>query len=193
MNYSFFNYISKKTGMSLQEFEDQVRPHFSTVKYQKKDFIVRMGDVCKFIMFIEKGLTSTYTVNGSDQKFIHTFGFENYWVTNRESYSLEIPSKKYIQALELTEGVRFEKEDFERLLKNNIRIRNMITDLKERNAIFCYQKIASLKHDSAEKKYHNFLKEFPEITQRIPQHMIASYLGLKPETLSRLRKNPVRK
>ncbi len=179
--------------MTLQEFEDEVQPYFKPVHYQKKEFLLSKDEICTNIAFITKGLTRTYTVDEGNHKHILAFGFENYWVTDRESYSMRTTAEKYIQALEPTDVLVIQKVDFDELFDRNKKLRLMIAALKEKNAIVTYHKVASMKNDSAEEKYNKFLVRYAKILQRIPQHMIASYLGIKPETLSRLRKNPSKK
>ncbi len=192
MHRILFNYISAKAGMTLQEFEEEIQPIFTPQKFEKKTILLKQGEICNFVGFCIKGLTRTYSVDDQNQKHILSFGFENYWITERESYALDTPSEHFIQTLEESEILMAKKSEFEEMIESNALFRTMITNLKEANAIVTYHKVVSMKHDSAELKYQKFMKKFHEITQRIPQHMIASYLGIKPETLSRIRKNPNR-
>lgn len=193
MHNALFNYISEKTEMTLQEFKNEIQPIFIPQTYEKRTLLLQQGEICQFVGFLTKGLTRTYSVDKQDQQHILTFAFENYWITERESYALGTPSENFIETLERTQILMAKKSEFEKVMETNSLFRTMITVLKEKNTIVTYHKVASMKQDSAEMKYQKFLNRFPEITQRIPQHMIASYLGLKPETLSRLRKNPNKK
>ena len=179
--------------MTLQEFEEEIQPYFVPVNFKKKEFFLKKGEVCKEIAFIIRGLTSVYTIEENNYKCILAFGLENHWITDRESCFNQKPSKIFIQALEPTSAMIIQRKDFAMLLNKNELFGTMTSRLKEKNAIVNFNKIDSMKRDSAEMKYHKFLDMFPEITQRIPQHMIASYLGIKPETLSRIRKNPRKK
>lgn len=178
--------------MSLQEFEEEILPIFTPQTFKKKTILLNPGEICEFVGFCVKGLTRTYSVDEQDQQHILNFGFENYWITERESFAFCTPSEYYIQTLERSEILMSKKSEFEEIMKSNALFRTMITNLKEKNAIVTYHKVVSMKHDSAELKYQKFMKKFHEITQRIPQHMIASYLGIKPETLSRLRKKAMK-
>lgn len=176
--------------MSLIEFQEEIQPYFIPLKFKKKAFLLEKGQVCDFTFFITKGATTMYIKDEFEDTQFLAFGFEEYWITDRQSYKLDNPSIMNIQTLEATEGLKITKTAFENIFENNKFFRQMIIDIKESNAIATYERVSSFKIKSAEKRYHDLVKKSPHIIKRVPLHMIASYLGIKPETLSRLRKQP---
>lgn len=121
------------------------------------------------------------------------FSPENYWTGDRESLMTENPSKFNIDAIEDAEILLIKKEDFEKLCIQIPKFSELVNTILQKSFVVSQSRIHSNISLSAEDKYQNFLQKFPSIANRVPQHMIASYLGISPETLSRIRKPRSRK
>lgn len=165
-----------------------------TIKDAKKDeFLLRENEYCKHTFFVESGLLRQYSIDSKGKEHTISFAPENWFVSDRESVLFNEPSPYYIQALEDSKVVLID-EDFITLLSekipafikfNNKLLHNHIRHLQNR--------ISMLLSASAEERYLEFIEMYPDILLRVPQTMVASYLGITPESLSRVRKELVRK
>jgi CRP/FNR family transcriptional regulator, anaerobic regulatory protein len=177
--------------IKLINLNDQELQHFisklQTKHFDKKELVVKEGDICKFSFFINNGcLRYFYNVEG--QENTGQFFFENSWYTDYESYLLARPSKQNIETLERSELILLAKSDLQQLFIDipkfekfgRIMAENAFLGLRNRNEM--------LTNLTAEERYLNLIKARPKVFERIPQHYIASYLGIKPPSLSRIRK-----
>lgn len=162
-------------------------------KVDKDQFLLRENEHCKHTFFVEKGLLRQYSIDEKGKEHILSFGPENWFVTDRESAYFNQPSAYYIQALEDSQVVVVD-EDFIQLLSkkipsfaafNNKLLHNHIRHLQKR--------INLLLSASSEERYLEFIAMYPDILLRVPQAMVASYLGIAPESLSRVRKELAQK
>ena len=157
-------------------------------KVEKGDFLLREGDKCKHSFFVEIGLLKQYIIDKKGKEHIVQFAPEDWIVSDRESMYYNQPSSYFIQAIEDTFVSIISEDDITQLslsstefLKfNNRLLNNHIRQLQKR--------IIMLLSANAEERYLDFIKVYPDLTQRIPQTLIASYLGITPESLSRVRK-----
>lgn len=159
-----------------------------TKKVKKDQFLLRENEYCKYTFFVEKGLLRQFSIDDKGKEHILSFAPENWLVTDRESSYFNQPSKYFIEALEDSE-VTIIDESFIQLLSKKI---SNFTDFNNRllhNHIRHLQnRINLLLSASAEKRYLEFIAMYPDILLRVPQTMVASYLGITPESLSRVRK-----
>jgi CRP-like cAMP-binding protein len=121
------------------------------------------------------------------------FAPENYWTGDGESMNSGLPSKYDIDALEDSEVMLLRKDDFEMLRKTIPAFNDFVNASLEKNAVVLRERIHTNLSLSAEGKYSNFIAKYPSISNRVPLHMIASYLGLSAETLSRVRSQSAKK
>jgi len=164
-----------------------------TKKVKKDEFLLRANEHCKHTFFVEKGLLRQYAIDKKGKEHILSFAPENWWVTDRESAYFNLPSAYFIQALEDSEVVLIDEHFLQWLSEkvksftdfNNRLLHNHIRQLQNR--------VNLLLSSSAEDRYLQFIKMYPDILLRVPQTMVASYLGITPESLSRVRKALARK
>lgn len=164
------------------------------VKQVKKDeFLLRKNEHCSHTFFVEKGLLRQYSIDNKGKEHVLSFAPENWFVTDRESSYFNQPSVYFIQALEDSQVV-FLDESFIQMLSNKV---PNFTDFNNRllhNHIRHLQnRINLLLSTNAEDRYLQFVKMYPDILLRVPQTMVASYLGITPESLSRVRKELAKK
>lgn len=183
----FFKKINEVIHLTAEE-ENIFKNYLMPKKLRKKQFIVQEGDVCKYSIFVEKGLLRSYSVTekGTDQ--IVQFALEGWWIADLYSLITEEPSRYNIDAL----------EDSELLLISNtamFELRQRIPKFLEfsylqmRNAYIALERrLSHMVNLTTEDRYNKLVEKYPDIIQRVPQHMIASYLGLTAETLSRAKK-----
>jgi CRP-like cAMP-binding protein len=181
------DYIQKRILISDADLENALR--YSTVKnYKKGDYILRIGEYCRFISFINSGLVVGTVVDDGGKETACNFIFENCFFTYTEGISVNTPSHKNFIALEDCEMLTLEKEKLSLIFSLNSKFETLFTHVlaeELRNVLLTEQSNRTL---SAEDRYLQFIETFPGAFQRIPLKYIAGYLGIEPPSLSRLRK-----
>ncbi len=184
------SYISKP--ISESEFEG-IKKAFIPKKIRKRQYLLKQGDVCKTFAFITKGAIRQYMVDEKGIEHTVQLGIENWWVGDRESWSTLSPSIYNIEAWEDSELLLINREDGMKLVRQFPAFNEMITQLDERHMIATQKRITSSISFTAEKRYTEFVSCHPDFLQRFPLHMIASYLGITKDTLSRVRNQTIKK
>jgi CRP-like cAMP-binding protein len=161
-------------------------------KLRRKQYLLQEGDVCKAIAFVEKGALRSYCVDDSGTEHIVQFALEGWTISDLYSFLTGETATYHIEALEDSELVLITKQAHEELLGKMPKYETFIR-LQITGAYIALQKrltaAISIPNDE---RYKAFAAAYPEILQRVPQHMIASYMGITPETLSRVRRKIVR-
>ena len=194
MHESLITYINNHLSARLTETEIEViKDAYAPKKLRKRQYFLQEGDVCKNFGFIVKGAMRKYTVDDKGMEHIERLGIENWWMGDRESWMMLTPSVYNIDAWEDTELLVITTADMLELLRQIPALNEVVKAMDERHAIATQKRITASISLSAEKRYTDFVNRYPEFLQRFPQHIIASYLGITKETLSRLRNRTVRK
>lgn len=178
--------IEEKISISKEEF-DFCKTLFIPKKLRKKQYLLQEGDVCRYTAFVEKGMLRTFTVDEKGNEPILQFSMEGWWIADLYSFLTEEPSMYNVEALEECELLLITKENWEVLLAKVPAFERYFRLLIQNNLIATQRRLMSSLSESAEEKYTKLINNFPGCIQRVPQHMIASYLGITPETLSRIR------
>jgi len=184
---SLARYLSEKgslTGDELKLVEQVCIPK----KIRKHQYLLQEGEISHHNNFVVKGCFRLYRIGNDGQEHVMRFAIENWWINDYYSYQSGQPTKCYIDALEHSELLMIEKKDFDGLIEKIPNFKNLIKNLNERNFEVNQDRIFSNISETAEEKYDNFIKTYPTIYKRIPLHMVASFLGVSRETLSRVRK-----
>jgi CRP-like cAMP-binding protein len=188
----FHQYLVDKIKLSAEELL-LIESVMKVKRIRKKQFLLQQGEIWKYNVFVNRGFLKTFSIDSNGKEHIMNFSPENYWTGDRESLINQTPSGFNIDAIEDSEVVLINKEDFEMLCLKIPQFNNMVNNILQKSFIVSQNRIHASISLSAEEKYQHFLNRFPMLINRIPQHMIASYIGITPETLTRIRRNAVRK
>ncbi len=178
--------LSKYVELTPEECEI-IRSLFVYRKYRKRQYIQQEGEVTRLETFVIKGITRTYEVDDTGQEHVIQFGPEDWWVGDLYSFLTDTPSKYNIDCLEDTEALQITKQDQETLYQRVPKMERHFRILIQNAFIASTQRLSSSLSKSASEQYEEFIKRYPHIEQRVPNHQIASYLGITPQSLSRIR------
>lgn len=179
---------SIKSIVALNSEEEKAFSNILTTKqFKKKAFLLQEGKICSNVSFVNNGcMRLFYNVEGVENTIQFFFGGS--WYTDYASFLTGMPSKENMQALEPCEVVQFKKEDLYKLF-NQFPVFEKVGRVMAENAFLSLSRLNQmLTNEEPQQRYLNLIKQRPEVVERIPQHYIASYLGVKPESLSRIRK-----
>lgn len=192
MTKDIATYLKENAGFTAEQLQT-ITDNLRFREYRKGQFVLSKGEICKHFFYVEKGLLRFYSIDRFGKEHIIQFAAEEWFVSDRSSLYFNEPSEFFIDAVEdtrvavLGEGFicqaseinpQFQKYN-EHILQNHIR--------------HLQNRIHLLISATAEERYLDFIKLYPNLTQRVPQWMIASYLGITPESLSRVRKELTKK
>lgn len=184
---NFFNKLSNV--ITLTETDKAIfRQHIIVKKLRKRQYLLQEGEVCKYVAFVSKGMLRAYLVDSKNNEHIIQFAPEGWFISDLSSFITEDQSNLNIDALEDSELILISKAAHV-YLETAVPEFFKFNYTQYRGAYLSLQKrLTDMFTLSTEEKYTKLLSIYPDIMQRVPQHMIASYLGLTPETLSRVRK-----
>jgi CRP-like cAMP-binding protein len=183
----FFKKVHEKVTLSPEE-EDICKTFLIPKKVRKKQYFLQEGDVCKYSAFVEKGVLRSYTIDEKGHEHIVQFAIEGWWISDMYSFITGEPSVYNIDVIEDAELLLLTYLSQEELLLKVPKFERYIRLLIQGGYIALQRRLVLSLSQSAEEKYIKLTVNYPHIIQRVPQHMIASYLGITPETLSRIRK-----
>jgi len=194
MYESLIKYFTSYATTPLTEDEiNAIESVFVPKKFRKRQYFLQEGEVCKYTAFIVKGAMRQYRVDDKGEEHIIRLFIENWWAADRESLMKQTPSIYFIDAWEDTEGLLVTKNALTDLIDRIPALSQWIRNLDANFAIASQRRLNAAISLSAEERYHDLEKTYPEFLQRFPQHVIASYLGINRETLSRIRGRGVKK
>ncbi len=177
-----------KKYISLTETEEQQICNAVTVKaIKKKFFLLEPDHVCKELHFVSTGCLRLYFINKKLNEQITLFAIENWWITDYESLDSGRPSSYYMQAVENSEVISISKTKLDELFEAVPKLERYFRVVQQRAFAATQTRIKYIYSMSDEERYHHFSSRFPAFMQRVPQYMLASYLGFTPQFLSKIR------
>ncbi|MBF6607536.1 MAG: Crp/Fnr family transcriptional regulator [Flavobacterium sp.] len=175
------------------EISNEAYEAFVAISFQKsfdkKEFLAEAGKYCRYQFFIIEGACYSYYVNEKGDKNAIQFAIESHWITDSASYFADKPAVSTIETLEPTMALLLSKVNFDNLCQQYPVYDKFFRILLQNSLAALHLRIAKTISEDAEHRYTEFSKKYPHFTQRIPQYLIASFLGVKPQSLSRIRKH----
>ncbi|WP_342645564.1 Crp/Fnr family transcriptional regulator [Mucilaginibacter sp. CSA2-8R] len=188
-----YQYVEELSGLKLSAEEKQLFvTHFKPKRIRKRQFFLQEGDVCKYTGFIVKGAAKTFTVDEKGHEHILKLSVETWWLVDFESFYKKIPSRFNIEALEDMEILQITHDVVEEFIKPIPAFSAMQNVLSQNYTIAVQKRTQSSISQTGEERFQELVHDYPHFLQRFPQNLIASYLGLTPESLSRIRKSSLK-
>ncbi|WP_276504342.1 Crp/Fnr family transcriptional regulator [Terrimonas pollutisoli] len=183
---SILNNVARFIDLTPVE-KDQFTSLIQIKKLRKHQYLVQEGDVCRFEAFINKGSMRSFSVDDKGYEHVVLFGIEDWWIGDLYSFFTQTPSRYNVEALEDSELFCLDKPSLEKLYSGIPRFERFFRILIQNAFVAQQQRIIANMSQSAEERYTDFINRYPQFEKRFPQYHIASYLGIKPESLSRIR------
>jgi len=182
---SYLNLLSEFSHLS-EKSKSELLKYISTKKIAKGDFVLKHGEICKHIYYVNSGfLRIFYYKNGKN--ITEWFASPSHFCFSIASFFAATPSNLVIEAIDDSEVIYLSKEGLENLKKTNLEIANLLIELYSGSLIASQKRMESIQFETAKQRYSNLMKEQPSILNKVPLHYIATYLGITQETLSRIR------
>jgi CRP-like cAMP-binding protein len=188
----FIDYLNEKGELTPEDLELVANTSVQK-RVRKNQYLLEEGEVSDFVGFVVKGSFRLFRIGDDKQEHVMRFAIENWWISDFTSFISGEPSNCYIEALEDSELIRFSKKEWNELLAASPNFRQLIETLNAKNFEAHQNRIFSNISEPAEVRYEKFVQKYPTLYNRIPLYMIASFLGLTRETLSRVRKQAVKR
>jgi len=176
--------------IALSEAEQEhVKKAFHLVRLQKKQIYLHQEDVCNFYTYVASGCLRSYLNDTKDDLHILRFAPTHYWIHDLGSFLDKTPAQFSIDAVEDSVLLQISREDYEWLFTTVPQFNKFFRIKLQRSFVALQNRILSMISKTAEERYAEFIQHYPKLEQTIPQNQIASYLGISPEFLSRIRKS----
>ena len=182
----FFEKFNEKARLTPEE-KEFIKQYLTPKKLRKKQYLLQEGDVCKSLCVVEKGALKAYVLDETGQERITAFALEGWTMGDLYSFIKQEPATLNIDALEDCELVLISKPAHDELLKKMPKYETYIRILMTDAYMALQKRTTNMISLPLEERYQALTDMYPAIVQRVPQHMIASYMGLSKETLSRVR------
>lgn len=184
---SVFEYFGRILVLKTEE-KAEFRSRVHERRIRRKQFVLQQDDVCRHYTYIVNGCFRMFSVDGKGTEHNIQFAAENDWISDIGSFYSEKPSKLYIEAIEPSLVLQIEKADLLFLYTNFSRINRNFRVIIENKFVELQNRVLQNISSTAEERYTTFLEQYPDLSNRLPSTQIASYLGVTPEFLSKVRK-----
>lgn len=179
-------HIQKFAPLTLNE-QAVLGSYFEYKEINKKQYLLSEGDQCKAQYFVVEGCLRMYFIKENGVEQIVQFGIDNWWLSDYSSLTLNTQSQFYIQAVQPSKVLILNQDKQKELLAEVPQLERYFRRIYQRAYAAAQARLVFFTNLSGEEKYHHFASRFPDFVQRVPQYMLASYLGFTPEFLSKVR------
>lgn len=183
---SLLRYIHQYINLTSQEVS-VLENHAKIRTYLKGQFIVQQGDICRYENFIVSGCAKTFFIDQEGNEHVVMFAIENWWTADLGSLITQEPADFNVQCLEKTTVIQFSNDSLERLYKDIPQMERFFRIITQKAFVASQKRIVRNLSMPAKERYLMFRRQYPDIEQRVPQYLIASYLGITKQFLSKIR------
>lgn len=180
------NYVSKYVQLTDDELT-LFRTFLKIKKVNRRQFIVQPGFICKHKSYVLKGAFRTYLVDNKGKEHTLAFAVEDWWVSDYSSLIYQEPATLFVEALEDSVLIQIEYDDEQTFLKEIPKLEKFERIITQRSLAFQQKRLLSNFTKTAEERYEEYMLKYTDIANRVPQYMLASYLGFSTEYLSKIR------
>lgn len=184
----YADYLHEYEGLSASRREILLE-HSKVLELARGEIVLRPGQMCRHRFFVERGAVREYRIDKQGKEHNLHFAIEGWFIINADTIFFSRPSGYFIEAIEPTRLRLIEEETMQELIRTDATFASLDRELLYEHIQVLQHRITSLQSDSALERYLHFVKTFPEMLIRLPQALIASYLGITPESLSRIRRD----
>lgn len=185
MNEKLREHIEKIVPLTNDEFAF-VCEHFTSKKFKKHQFLIQKGDTATHSYFVISGLLKLVYTDENAKEHIVSFAMEDWWESDYYAFFTQTEATMSLECLEDTEVLCFAFDDYKKLLNGLQKMERFFLEKANFGFLGSQRRILSWMTSNSKERYEQFLKQYPSLTQRVPKSLIASYLGVSRETLSRL-------
>ena len=178
--------LTKYCELDVNEFE-KIYSYFKVKIINKKEILLKSGEVCKFDAFVVKGLFRIYFLDNTGNTNTIYFAQENWWISEIDSFINNNPTKLNIEALEDSTILVLYKKDKELLFQTVPKLESIVRKMVQKRAVSLQRRLVDSLSKTADIRYLDFLEEFPSLANKLTNIQIASYLGISHEFLSKIR------
>ncbi|MEY4127653.1 MAG: Crp/Fnr family transcriptional regulator [Flavobacteriales bacterium] len=190
--HDLFNYIQQRVTLSETD-KAFIKQRFTLRNIKRKTYFLREGDLGFEQAFIIAGTMRVFYIDGKTQEHVLYFGFKDWWIGDLASFELRSPSQLNVQALEDTWVLAFTHDGIDEIFQQIPQMERLFRMMAQRTLAVLQKRLFLTVSASAEERYLALIERHPSIEQLVPQHQIASYLGILPESLSRMKKQRIQK
>jgi CRP-like cAMP-binding protein len=180
--------FQEHVSLTDEEWE-KCKNNFRPKRMLKRQFLLQEGDVCRELAFVEKGALYSYTVDSKGNQHVIRFAFEGWWMANLQSFFTGNSTTLNIEVLEDSELLMLDRKNHAKLLDDIPAYERYHRIIVQNAYVALQQRAENALGLTAEEKYRRLIEQNPEFMNRVPLNLVASYLGMSPETLSRVRSN----
>jgi CRP-like cAMP-binding protein len=185
MSHLLRQQIEKITPLSDAEF-DHVLSHFKPRNFKKHQFVIQEGQMVENDFFVLSGCLKSYSTDANGKEHIIQFALKDWWITDYQAYYYQTSATINVDCIEAVELYSLTFKNREKLCAEMHKMEHFFRKKTNKRNVALQQRILSLLSSNAKERYNQLLEQYPELFQKVPKHLIASYLGVTRETLSRL-------
>lgn len=185
--YIFADFVAQHSPLTSEQMQ-QLLEGSRELTLERRELVLSAGDLCHHCFYIERGAVREYSLAPDGREHLLHFAMEGWFIMNIESIFFSRPSSYFVETIEPSRLLLIDQERMRQLSVEDPRFGQLTRQLLYEHIQTLQERITSLQSLSAEERYRRFVAYYPEAMQRIPQMMIASYLGITPESLSRIRR-----
>ncbi len=178
--------IKKHIDLSEDEFK-LFRSYFTKKKILKKEYLLREGDICKYEGFILNGCFRVFSLDKNANENTLHFGIKDWWLSDIDSFTNQIPSQLFIQALEDSEVLLISWNNKMKAYQELPKIERLFRVMTQKYLVANQRRILQKQSLNSEERYNYFLSHYPEIAKKLTNIQLASYLGISHEFVSKIR------